>query len=249
MFALAVGLISFWLAGHVRGLPGRKPNDPRDQAFAQWWSGSDTDRQALVTHRGAASCPGAPFHLPADGYIGLYYGDPRDPYTEDHRHQGIDIFSLSGPGVVPVYAAYDGYVTREPGWKSALIMRVPDDPFQPGRQIWLYYTHMADGTGLSSTIDGAFPPGTREVFVTKDTLLGYTGDYSGDPLTPVGVHLHFSIVQDDGKGGFLNELEFNNTIDPSRYLGIPVNYACAPVIPGCDPNPLCTDAVLGSGEG
>jgi hypothetical protein len=37
------------------------------------------------------------------------------------------------------------------------------------------------------------------------------------------MHLHFSIVLDDGQGGFRNELEIKNTLDPSPYLGIELN--------------------------
>jgi len=37
------------------------------------------------------------------------------------------------------------------------------------------------------------------------------------------VHLHFSIVLDDGQGRFLNELDINNTLDPSPYLGLQLN--------------------------
>ena len=37
------------------------------------------------------------------------------------------------------------------------------------------------------------------------------------------MHLHFSIVRDDGEGRFLNELQIGNTLDPSPYLGIEVN--------------------------
>jgi hypothetical protein len=61
------------------------------------------------------------------------------------------------------------------------------------------------------------------VFVEAGTLLGYQGNFSGDPYNPVGIHLHFSIVKDDGQGRFLNELEIENTLDPSPYLGLPVN--------------------------
>jgi hypothetical protein len=46
---------------------------------------------------------------------------------------------------------------------------------------------------------------------------------SGEPGNPVGVHLHFSIVRDDGKGSFRNELDSHNTLDPSPYLGLPLN--------------------------
>lgn len=221
-------------------------NDPRNEAFIGWWTSSYEERLPLITARREV-CPGAPFLLPSDGYIGLLYGDPRPPYTETHRHQGIDIFSPGEVGETPVYAAYDGYLTREVGWRSALILRVPDDPLHPGRQIWLYYTHMADPSGEEDTILDIFPTGTREVFVKQGALLGYTGNYSGKPFSPVGVHLHFSIVLDNGYGGYRNELEFDNTVDPSRYLGMAVNYGCAPVVPNCTPDPLCQNAILGKG--
>ncbi len=214
--------------------------DPRGQAFLQWARGDNATRAALIATR-REPCPGAPFILPADGFIGLLYADPRGPYSASNPHQGIDIFSDTPAGVTPVYAAYDGYVTREPGWRSALIMRVPDDPLQPGRQIWLYYTHMADKEGNSFIVD-EFPPGTREKFVERGTLLGYTGDYNGNSPRTIWVHLHFSIVLDDGNGRYLNELDFENTLDPSPYLGMAVNYHCAPATPGCTPTPTCTES-------
>ena len=67
------------------------------------------------------------------------------------------------------------------------------------------------------------------------TFLGYQGDYSGDPNNPVGVHLHLSIVQDDGTGHFKNELDINNTFDPSPYLGLPLNaYENRDRVPVCE---------------
>ena len=126
------------------------------------------------------------------------------------------------------------YLTRQTDWKSTVIIRVPDDPLQPGRQIWVYYTHMADPDG-ESYIAPDFPPGTREGYVQAGTLLGYQGNYSGTPNNPVGVHLHFSIVKDDGNGSYLNELEIGNTLDPSPYLGLPLNASKNP-----DQVPVCT---------
>jgi len=41
--------------------------------------------------------------------------------------------------------------------------------------------------------------------------------------TSFSFHLHFSIVKDDGNGQFLNELKIQNTLDPSPYLGLPLN--------------------------
>jgi murein DD-endopeptidase MepM/ murein hydrolase activator NlpD len=81
---------------------------------------------------------------------------------------------------------------------------------------------MADNEG-NSFISSEFPAGTSERYIEAGTLLGYQGNYSGDPGNPVGVHLHFSIVKDDGNGKFTNELEIDNTLDPSPYLGLPLN--------------------------
>ncbi len=178
-------------------------------------------------------CGDAPFIFPTDGLIGFLWGDSFRP---GHRHQGIDIFGGTSPGVTPVFSAYPGYLTRLPEWKSAVIVRVPEDPLQPGRQIWLYYTHMADQEGHSYIAPG-FPPGASEIPVEAGTFLGYQGNYSGDPHNPVGVHLHFSIVLDDGSGAFRNELEIRNTLDPSPYFGLPLNAAQNP-----DRVPRCPDA-------
>lgn len=211
--------------------------DPRSRQLLDWGRGDEATRAAMVISN-QEPCPGAPFILPSEGYIGLLYGDPRGPYSSAAPHQGIDIFSNSLPGMTPVYAAYDGYITREDTWRSALIQRVPDDPLQPGRQIWLYYTHMADREGNSFIIP-AFPPGTRELFVEQGTLLGYTGDYNGNSPRSIWVHLHFSIILDDGQGRYLNELEFANTLDPSAYLGMPLNVACGERSIECVDNPVC----------
>jgi murein DD-endopeptidase MepM/ murein hydrolase activator NlpD len=164
-------------------------------------------------------CGAAPFLLPTDGYVGFVWGNSFRP---GHAHQGIDVFGPANLGETPVVAAYDGYLTRLPDWRSAVIIRIPSDPLQPGRQIWTYYTHMADAEG-ASFIDSAFPPGTSEAFVRAGTLLGHQGNYSADPDNPTGIHLHFSIVRDDGNGHFRNELDIRNTLDPSPYLGIEVN--------------------------
>jgi len=164
-------------------------------------------------------CGEAPFIFPTNGFVGYLWDDSFRP---GHHHQGIDIFGGEGVNKTTVVAAYGGYLTRLPDWKSAVIIRIPEDPLQPGRQVWAFYTHMADENG-NSFIAPEFPPGTTETFVEAGTLLGYQGNYSGDPNNPVGVHLHFSIVRDDGRGKFLNELEIKNTLDPSPYLGLPLN--------------------------
>ena len=161
-------------------------------------------------------CGDAPFLLPTNGLVGFLWGDS---FRIGHHHQGIDIFSGTAVNVTPVYSVYEGYLTRLPDWKATVIIRIPQDPLQPNRQIWTYYTHMADEAG-NSFVDDAFPPGTEEMWIEAGTLLGYQGNYSGTPGNPTGVHLHFSIVKDNGEGMFLNELDIHNTIDPSPYFGL-----------------------------
>jgi hypothetical protein len=186
--------------------------------IVQEWFRDPASHADLMTKAGT-QCGDAPFILPTSGMIGFLWDDSFRP---GHRHQGLDIFGGTDVGLTPVVAAYDGYLTRLPEWKSAVIVRVPSDPLQAGRQIWLYYTHMADPQG-NSFIAPDYPPGTTEKPVKAGTLLGYQGDYSGDPNNPVGVHLHFSIVLDNGGGQFRNELDIRNTLDPSPYFNMALN--------------------------
>lgn len=187
-------------------------------------------RPNLVMTTGAV-CDDAPFIFPTDGLIGFIWDDSFRP---GHRHSGLDIFAGTSVGVTPIVAAYPGYLTREADWKSTVIIRVPQDPIDPSRQIWVYYTHMADANG-NSYISPEFPQGTKEVFVEAGTFLGYQGNFSGDPLNPVGVHLHISIVEDDGFGNYKNELDIENTYDPSPYFGLPLNANKNPdTIPFCN---------------
>lgn len=181
--------------------------------------------------RAGTQCGKAPFIFPTTGMAGYIWGDGFQPR---HPHQGIDIFAGTDVGITPVIAAFPGYLTRLADWKSAVIVRIPDDPLQPGRQIWVYYTHIADANGRSF-ISSEFPPGTTETYVEAGTFLGYQGDYSGDPNNPVGVHLHISVVRDDGSGHFKNETDINNTYDPSPYFGLRLNAAENPDrIPVCE---------------
>lgn len=213
LMAIATAVITALIAAYYM----YRPNAPRVNKFRQWMRdpAAHPDWKLAVGSR----CGSAPFLFPTNGFAGFLWGDS---FGLRHIHQGIDIFAGTDVGLTPVVAAYPGHLTRLPEWKSAVIVRVPDDPLQPGRQIWLYYTHMADQFGNSFIAD-EFPVGTSEKWIEAGTLLGYQGNYSGDPNNPVGVHLHFSIVEDDGTGKFKNELEIRNTLDPSPYLGLPLN--------------------------
>lgn len=186
------------------------------------WFRDPSSRAELATNRRGVACPGAPFILPSDGLIGLLWNDPASPYTVMSTHSGLDIFGDGAPGSVPIYAAYDGYLSRLESWLSTVIIR-HDDPLQPGRTIWTYYTHMASRDGRRSFIVDEFPAGTDEMLVEQGTLLGYQGEYAGEGAAPIGLHLHFSIVMSAPEGSFLNEARVANTLDPSPYLGMDVN--------------------------
>ena len=194
-----------------------RPNAERVNKFREWMQNPASHTEWKLA--AGSQCGTAPFLFPTDGFAGFLWGDS---FGLRHTHQGIDIFAGTDAGITPVVSAYQGYLTRQSEWKSAVIVRVPDDPLQPGRQIWLYYTHMADQFGRSY-IDSEFPAGTSEKLIEAGTFLGYQGNYSGDSNNPVGVHLHFSIVEDNGAGQFKNELDIDNTLDPAPYLGYPLN--------------------------
>jgi len=215
--------------------PWLKTNAARTGRLMTWLRQSSRHPDWSV--QAGEGCDAAPFVMPTSGYIGYLWGDM---FRLGQRHQGIDIFGGTQPGETPVFAAYAGYLTRLPDWKSTVVIRIPSDPLQPERQIWAYYTHMAMPDG-SSLITADFPPGTAEVFVERGAFLGYQGNYSGDPDNPVGVHLHFSIVLDGGvdaahpTGQLLNELDIRNTLDPSPYLGLALNAASNPnTVPRCE---------------
>ncbi len=230
VWGLFAALLVCALVGAYFAYPLLRTRLGRTQRLMEWLKAPSAhdDWKVLAETR----CNQAPFVLPTSGYIGFIWGDS---FHLGNKHQGIDIFGGEQPGETPVLAAYDGYLTRLPAWKSTVIIRIPEDPLSPDRQIWTYYTHLADQNGLSY-ISPEFPPGTYELFVKAGTFLGYQGDYSGDPNNPVGVHLHFSIVLDDGAGGFRNELKIENTLDPSPYLGLPLNSAQnAGQVITCDP--------------
>jgi len=215
-FVLIAVLVAFVTAGAYLYLTLFRPTTKRAVQVFDWFR-DPASRPDLMMEPGTR-CGDAPFVFPTHGLVGFIWDD----FFNHKRHQGIDIFGGQGLGVTPVTVAYPGYLTRLADWKSTVIVRVPDDPLKPGRQIWVYYTHMADPDG-NSYISSAFPPGTSEVYVEAGTFLGYQGNYSGDPANPTGVHLHVSIVQDNGLGNFKNELDIENTYDPSPYFGLPLN--------------------------
>lgn len=226
---LTLAILAVLAGGGLYYFLYRRGSTPRTAQVYTWFRDTSSRPELMMTT--GTTCGDAPFIFPTNGLIGFIWDDSFRP---GHRHSGIDIFAGTDIGITPIVTAYPGYLTRQSDWKSSVIIRVPDDPLQPGRQIWVYYTHMADPNG-NSYISPEFPTGTTEMFVEAGTFLGYQGNYSGDPNNPVGVHLHVSVVKDDGFGNFTNELDINNTYDPSPYFGLPLNAnENADTIPVCN---------------
>ena len=92
------------------------------------WFRDTSSRPELMMIAGTR-CGQAPFIFPTDGLIGFIWDDSFRP---GHRHQGIDIFGGTEIGVTPVTAAYPGYLTRQSDWISTVIIRIPENPLQPG---------------------------------------------------------------------------------------------------------------------
>ena len=135
------------------------------QVFA--WIKDPESQPELVIAAGSR-CGNAPFIFPTTGVPGFIWDDS---FQAGHRHQGVDIFAGTDINVTEVIAAYPGYLTRLPDWKSSVIVRVPSDPLEPSRQIWVYYTHMADADG-TSFISADFPPGTHEKQIEAGSCWG-----------------------------------------------------------------------------
>lgn len=196
--------------------------DSNSNSIIHKWLSDPTIRQ-ILKNEALSECKDFPFTLPSSGLIGLLWDDPARPYSRFRTHSGIDIFGDGSEGTVPIYAAYDGYLVRETDWRSTVIIEHVD-PLNPDHPvIWTYYTHMANVDGTISYIQSEFPPGSNRIWVEKGTLLGYQGTFAGTGA-PIAMHLHFSIVKADPEGSYLNESFVENTLDPSPYLGLNLDY-------------------------
>lgn len=211
MIILMIGLLLLGAYRWYRGSSGS--ND-----YIARWLRNPAQNDQLETSA-LIRCGDAPFIIPSEGFIGLLWRDSAAPYNSLQRHTGIDIFGRGQSGTVPIYAAYDGWLTRLDDWTSTVIIR-HDDPLLEGRTIWTYYTHMASIDGDSYIVD-AYPQGTFSEPITQGALIGYQGLYS--PGLRIAMHLHMSIVTSEPDGRFRNEAILENTLDPSPYFGFDVN--------------------------
>ncbi len=224
----ALGLVLLMVALATLGINLWRPAaTPQLLRLRAWFADPTAHADWAVT--AGERCTDALMLIPTSGYIGFGWDDSFRP---GHRHSGLDIFSPDGAtNVTPIVAAYDGYLTREEGWKSTVILRHPDFPaverlgITQGQQIWTYYTHMAARDGRTSFVAAAFPPGTHERFVKAGTLLGYQGNWGGSQVQFTGLHLHFSVVKSNTDGSYTDERAIENTYAPNLLLGLTQNDA------------------------
>jgi hypothetical protein len=155
-----------------------------------------------------STCPGAVWRLPSDGALGVQW-----------REAGLDFLGQGNVGKVPVYAVANGLLIRLPGWTDAVAIQ-HDDPLHSGNKVWSYYSGMAAANGTDSYVAQDFPLGATGIPVKAGQLLGYQGTWSGKPLWPRWMHMHFSILRAEVPDDFPSKLGLENILDPTPYLNV-----------------------------
>lgn len=167
------------------------------------------------------ACPGAPWRLPTRSELGMWWISKQLAFMG----QGYE-------STVPVYAVADGLLTRHSDWHDAVAIQ-HDDPLRPGEKVWTFYGGMASGWSEESFVVQDFPLGSEGVLVKRGRLLGYQGQWFGQPGMHVWAHLHFAVVPAMADGSFPvgvvglvaeeepspGGAELERPLDPSPYLG------------------------------
>lgn len=155
-----------------------------------------------------SSCAGAVWQLPSDGTLGIKW-----------QAGGLDFFGQGNEGKIPVYAVAYGLLTRWPNWVDSVAI-LHDDPLHPGSKLWSYYGNMSAANGTDSYVAEDFPLGASGIPVKAGQLLGYQGSWSGKPLWPKWIHMHFDIIRAAKQEAFPSDWTLGETLDPSPYLGL-----------------------------
>jgi len=167
------------------------------------------------------ACPDAPWRLPTRSEMGMWWISKQLAFMG----QGYE-------NSVPVHAVANGLLTRRTDWRDAVATQ-HDDPLRPGEKVWAFYGGMASGWGQESFVVQDFPTGSAGVAVKRGQLLGYQGQWAGQPGMSLWVHLHFAVLPAMEDGSFPAEIaglvggeepapderEQRRPLDPSPYLG------------------------------
>jgi hypothetical protein len=192
-------------------------------------------RDAESGPAGLKICPGAPWRLPTQGDMGMWWSTYQ-----------LGVMGTGLENTVPVYAVADGLLTRRTDWNGAVAIQ-HDDPVRPGEKVWSFYGDMASSKDGESFVLPSFPPGSEGVPVEAGQLLGYQGTWNGSVGNPIWMHLHFAVVPALADGSLPGEIvglvpeddfspediplmpeedepskdeEIEFALDPSPYLGI-----------------------------
>lgn len=224
---------------------GDSPTSPVTEDILSMDSGSSMENAKSA----AFQCSGAPFIAPTWGWQQTFWRQPISYVSADgdRLHDGIDLAQVNNQeGVEPVYAVCNGTLNPISKYSFRILCDTIDARFNvPNRNVYVYYTHMANKSGSTSYILTPFR-GSSSVRVSQGQHLGYQGSYGVSKY----VHLHFSVNSQWGE-------RYN--IDPSRYFGTALDYqsgaratgktppfscslsqpqTAAPIITGVSPNPF-----------
>ena len=155
-----------------------------------------------------SACPGAVWRLPSDHSLGVQW-----------RDAGLDFFGQGNEGKVPVYAVADGLLTRPSGGVDTVAI-LHDDPLDSTQKVWSYYSSLRAANGTDYYVAQDFPLGARDIPVKAGQLLGYQGAWSGKPLWPKWIHMHFAVVRAQDQADFPSEFTLEDVLDPTPYLNM-----------------------------
>lgn len=135
------------------------------------------------------ACPDAPFQLPTQADMGMYWKDGQVLMLGDGR-----------TGEIPVFAVADGFLYQYPEWDTGVTIK-HEDPLDPGNTIWSFYGDLAPAFDKSNpTIE---PPYIKAegLPVKAGDLIGYQGRWLG-PSQQTWVHLRFALLPASDDGNF-----------------------------------------------
>ena len=134
------------------------------------------------------ACPGAPFKLPTQANMGMYWKDSQ--------------LLMLGAGTreIPVYAIADGFLYQFPEWDTAVAIK-HDDPFNTGKSIWSFYGDLAPAFDSSKPYIETSYIKAEGIPIKTGDLIGYQGRWLG-PSQQTWVHLRFALLPATSDGEF-----------------------------------------------
>jgi hypothetical protein len=134
-------------------------------------------------------CPDAPFQLPTQADMGMYWKDGQVLMLGNERS-----------GEIPVFAVADGFLYQFPEWDTAVAIQ-HEDPLDPGNTIWSFYGDLAPAFDKFNPIIETPYIKAKGIPVKAGDLIGYQGRWLG-PSQQTWVHLRFTLLPASKSGDF-----------------------------------------------